>query len=965
MNEALNSFETVGTLLPSGGHHPFWVDDEPFVWWVSAGQADLFAVSRPEDGGARRHLLRVPAGAVLFGWPRDEGSGWPRIQAVGGGDARIHRLPLDRFRELATNAELREHLAHWVDEWIDSIYHGLVGSPAPTDARIAVGGGTFVIETGTTVRPDDQVVWCVAGEAQLFLDGIPELMLSGPGDGWPVSPTGWLKAGLGGAIEFAHTADWLERPSFWADLNRFHRLAHRWMARRLGELRSSENARLMAKTRGQIQARRHGMERLSQILLTGSQPDSVAETSGDALLAAVQLIAADLGVPFSEGTPLPIRRSQEDLTAQLNRLPRLRARRVVLRPNWWQRDGGPLLALRQDSGAPVALIQRTATRYELLDPAEGTRTHVDGEVAATLGASAFTFYPGFGEQVLKVLDVFRFGFHGVRGELALVVTLSLSGVLLGLVVPIVTGLIFDQVIPAADRHQLWFLAAALAVAAFSDILLDVTRAIAMVRIETKSETGMQAAVWDRLLRLPAPFFREFTSGDLADRAQGINGIRSILTGAMMGSLLSGVFSLVSFALLCYYNVSLSLIAMALVAVNLSVTGLVSGIALTLERPVYRIGGKLSGQVLQFVTGITKLRVAGAEAHAFAVWARNFSEFKRLDLRTERLANLHGVFLDIFPLATSIVLFGAMTSIAGNELSIGRFLAFSAAFMTFLNATINASVSLISLASAIPLYERTKPILEAQPEPSEGKLQPGSIKGRIEFSHINFRYKPGDPLVLHDLSLQIRPGEFVAVVGPSGSGKSTLTRLLLGFEKPESGTVLLDGLDLAGLDIQMVRRQFGVVLQGGKLMPGDIFRNIVGNSLLTLDDAWDAARLAGLEEDIRDMPMGMHTVLGEGSGTLSGGQRQRLMIARAIVNRPRVLIFDEATSALDNRTQDIVTRSLESLKVTRIVVAHRLSTIQSADRIYVIEKGHLVQTGTFAQLRDQPGPFANMMKRQIA
>jgi ABC-type bacteriocin/lantibiotic exporter with double-glycine peptidase domain len=306
----------------------------------------------------------------------------------------------------------------------------------------------------------------------------------------------------------------------------------------------------------------------------------------------------------------------------------------------------------------------------------------------------------------------------------------------------------------------------------------------------------------------------------------------------------------------------------------------------------------------------------------------------------------------------------MISLVGEELSIGKFLAFSAAFMTFLHATISASGAVLSLISAVPLYERTKPILDALPEPTEGKLQPGSIKGRIEFSHVYFRYKPGDPLVLHDLSLQVEPGEFVAIVGPSGSGKSTLTRLLLGFEKPESGTVLLDGLDLAGLDIQMVRRQFGVVLQGGKLMPGDIFRNIVGNSLLTLDDAWEAARLSGLEDDIREMPMGMHTVLGEGSSTLSGGQRQRLMIARAIVNRPRVLIFDEATSALDNRTQDIVSRSLENLKVTRLVIAHRLSTIQSANRIYVIEKGHLVQTGTFTQLRDSPGPFANMIKRQI-
>lgn len=252
-----------------------------------------------------------------------------------------------------------------------------------------------------------------------------------------------------------------------------------------------------------------------------------------------------------------------------------------------------------------------------------------------------------------------------------------------------------------------------------------------------------------------------------------------------------------------------------------------------------------------------------------------------------------------------------------------------------------------------------------PEVTESKADPGLLLGKIELSQVNFRYQPGGPLVLQDLSLQIQPGEFVAVVGPSGSGKSTLLPLLLGFEKADSGTLYFDGLDLAGLDIQAVRRQFGVVLQNGKLMPGDLFRNIVGTSLLTLDDAWEAARLAGLEEDIRDLPMGMHTVLGEGSSTLSGGQRQRLMIARAIVNKPRILLFDEATSALDTRTQAIVSRSLENLKATRLVIAHRLSTIQSADRIHVIEKGRLVQSGTFLELSSQPGAFAALMQRQIA
>lgn len=266
---------------------------------------------------------------------------------------------------------------------------------------------------------------------------------------------------------------------------------------------------------------------------------------------------------------------------------------------------------------------------------------------------------------------------------------------------------------------------------------------------------------------------------------------------------------------------------------------------------------------------------------------------------------------------------------------------------------------------VPLYERARPILQTPPEVDPAKTVPGDLSGEVELSHVSFRYQADGPLVLDDVSVQVRPGEFIAFVGPSGAGKSTIIRLLLGFETPAAGSIYYDRDDLDGLDRQALRRQIGVVLQDGKLMPGDVFSNIVGSAPLTLEDAWDAAQLAGLEDDIHDMPMGMQTVIGEGGGTLSGGQRQRLMIARAVVSRPRILLLDEATSALDNRTQAAVSRSLERLKATRIVVAHRLSTIRNADCIYVLDGGHIVQRGSYADLIQQPGMFADLAKRQLA
>jgi ATP-binding cassette subfamily C protein len=264
-----------------------------------------------------------------------------------------------------------------------------------------------------------------------------------------------------------------------------------------------------------------------------------------------------------------------------------------------------------------------------------------------------------------------------------------------------------------------------------------------------------------------------------------------------------------------------------------------------------------------------------------------------------------------------------------------------------------------------MFERARPILETLPETSDAKGEPGGLTGNIEISHAFFRYRPDTPLVLRDLSLSVRPGEFVALVGASGCGKSTLFRLLLGFDRLDSGAIHFDGQDLAGMNPQAVRRQIGVVLQNGQLQTGDIFENIAGTRPLTIDDAWAAASLAGLEDDIRAMPMGMHTVISEGGGGLSGGQRQRLMIARAIASRPRILLFDEATSALDNLTQAIVSRSLEQLEATRIVIAHRLSTIVKADRIFVLEAGRVVQSGSYAELIAQEGLFAKLAQRQLA
>ncbi|MGB7249681.1 MAG: ATP-binding cassette domain-containing protein, partial [Phormidesmis sp.] len=359
----------------------------------------------------------------------------------------------------------------------------------------------------------------------------------------------------------------------------------------------------------------------------------------------------------------------------------------------------------------------------------------------------------------------------------------------------------------------------------------------------------------------------------------------------------------------------------------------------------------------------------AEPRAFAQWAQKYRQQLQLDLSTQKLEDGVNVFNTAMPTLTAIGLFGLATTLVDTTsmsgLSSGTFLAFSAAFAIFISGATSLSLTLIEVLEVIPLWQRSQPILAAQPEVNLQKSDPGRLTGRICLDRVSFRYREDGPLILEDVTIETHPGEFIALVGPSGSGKSTVLRLLLGFESPHSGTLYYDHQDIAGLDISAVRRQLGVVLQNGRISAGSLFENISGGALITLDDAWRAADMAGFTEDIRSFPMQMHTVISEGGSNLSGGQRQRLMIARALALNPKILLLDEATSALDNRTQAIVSQSLDTLNVTRIVVAHRLSTIRSADRIYVIKAGRVVQQGSFDELAKQPGVFAQLIKRQMA
>ncbi len=691
-----------------------------------------------------------------------------------------------------------------------------------------------------------------------------------------------------------------------------------------------------------------------------------AQSSHPVFLAAA-LVAHHQGIQLKAPKGLDKADATGSPIDRIVRTARIKARKVALRGEWWNASQGPLLARLEDGDQPVALIPHGPDRYRLQDPVAETSTPVTAEIAASLAPFATTFYCSLPDRPLRNRDLLSFVSRDTIWELAWVFVLALAGGSLGLVAPWATGVIFDTIIPAAEYRQLLYLTLGMLLTAAGSGAFNFIRNILVLRTEGIFDGKLQPALFDRILRLPVDFFRHYTAGDLADRAQTINMIREVLSGSLVNSIMGGLSGILAIGLMIHYNAKLGLLGIALGLVAALLTFAITYLKLHYERQILAVSGKTQGLVLQLLTGIAKLRNAGAEVHAFASWTRSFSRQKQLDYKARGYDNIVTLIADNYTLLCSMVIFFMLFQFAKTDpsalLSTGKFLAFNAAFGVFIAGVLGIAQSFVQVINIQPMLDRIKPIITEVPEATTEAMDPPELEGRIELSRIQFRYNPEDPLVLKDVSLTIEPGQFAAFVGPSGSGKSTLMRLLLGFNQPEKGSILLDNLDLATLDITGVRQQTGTVLQNGQLLPGDIYSNIIGALPLSEQQAWDAAKLAGLDQDIAAMPMGMHTVINPGATTLSGGQIQRLLIARAIASKPRIFLLDEATSALDNRSQAIVTESLGRMQVTRVVIAHRLSTIMNADKIFVIVKGELVESGDYHSLLARNGIFTELARRQ--
>ncbi len=637
-------------------------------------------------------------------------------------------------------------------------------------------------------------------------------------------------------------------------------------------------------------------------------------------------------------------------------------RKVKLNKGWRKDAFGAMLTTLKDKDVAVALIPSPLYGYTYIDPETGKKCHVNAQNEQLISNEAYAFYKPFPLKKLGVKSLIRFILDNIEKN-NLVWYLIFTGIvtLVGMIMPYINVFLFSDVIETGSMKLLYAISVFLITASVSGFLFQIVQSMFLDKVTIKLDLAVEAATMMRILSLPAPFFRKYSAGELSNRSKYIGQLVNILINMGLSTGVTSLFSLVYITQVLAYAPALVAPAITVTLLTITLSIVTSLIQLNISREQMELAAKESGLSYAFISGIQKIKLSGAEKRAFAKWGDIYSQEAKLLYNPPLFLKITPALNMAISMAGTIVMYSFAVS---SQVNVSEYYAFNTAYGMLSGAFTALPSMALSTAQIRPILDMAKPLMEIEPETSSGKRQVTSLTGAIELSNVCFSYTKSQPPVIDNLSLKINPGQYIAIVGKTGCGKTTLMRLLLGFEKPDKGSIYYDANDLNDIDVRSVRRRIGSVMQNGKLMQGDIYSNIViSNPSLSMKDAWDAAEIAGIASDIENMPMGMHTFIPEGGGGLSGGQKQRLIIARAIAPKPKILIFDEATSALDNLTQKQVSEALDKLNCTRIIIAHRLSTIRNCERIVVIDDGKIAEDGTYDELINKKGLFAELVSRQ--
>ncbi len=963
-----------GTSVPCAGNLPVSLDDPESVWFIEQGAVDLFLVECKDgvEQAAPQHWLRCESGRLVWGVAPDERNDAEKdttlgLMAKGLPDTLLKRLPASVLSEVHPT-ELAEQTDAWLTSVTDTLSRLVSRLPRATalaepDLTKTLGPCTLSVRRG--------VVWVSEPPrgASLFMDMVEKAELaeaSGPHEGAiPLTRTSWLTLFDEATLSGMSTESLARQGTLLSALASFHAVAFTLerLNRRLAVVDDANLER--ERTTSRRTAESAARQRLFNIYDLPAEPEARVEDT--ALADALRIIGRHQGIDFR----VPARSGPSYSPAGLVDIldaSGVRARRVRFKgeTDWWRGDSNALLAFRAEDGRPVALLPGTFGRYREVDPVTRASVRLSRKRAAALRHEAWTFYRPLPAGNVRPADLLRIALHGSAADLARLVIAGFPGGLIKLLPALALGFVANHVMAGGSAGALYAVALTLAGFGLLGALLHLLQSSTMMRLEGRSASRVEAAFWDRLMRLPPSILNRHPAGDLAMSGMTFQNLRDGLQGVLADSLLSILFLLPVFGVLLFYDTTLGVVALALSLASLLVTVVLGLRQLAPYGRMIAALRRVAGRLFQIMGGIAKLRVENAEGSAFAMWAQDYREQKRAELELGALEGHSRAFGAALPLLAGGVLLFAVAAMGHRNLPVGDFLVVYTVFIAFQSAIARLGESFGTLAAMLPAFEQMRPLLVAVPGSDVGGEPVERLDGEVLFDRVSFRYDPDGPLILDDVTIRARPGEFVAIAGESGAGKSTLFRLALGIDRPTAGAVYYDGRDLRHLNLKQVRRRIGAVPQSVRLHPQDLWDNIVAHHEgVASEEVWQAARAAGIEGQIKAMPMGMMTMVGAVGGVVSGGESQRVTIARSLLGSPRIMLLDEATNWLDNESQAEVMHNLALLTSTRIVIAHRLSTLEQADRIYVLQAGRVAQSGSFDELMEVDGVFRDLVRRQIA
>ena len=952
-----------GETYSVAANKPIDVNDCRFGWFIESGVIDVFAAEF-DDGeisSSHKHVMRLGTGELIFG--ADETSHSIRLIAKGSGESRLRRISikvlLDEMSRMDDADLLSHEMAAHVDSWIINLTNSVVRdfeSRPRTEHRLVPD---VQVENGTT-SVEQGVLWIVADNLKATFLDIVDAGNQKPGV-MAVTQDSWVKLHSPKGVSCSRSHEFDIGTLLTVALPEFNYLvlSAELINRRL-LLVDDANVQLEQSSR-----RRNDKASARKHLFGLTSKHQQTETTLSALELTLRLIGKHKGIDIRIPS---LAEKRGPSLHELCEASGIRSRRVRLteEDRWWFGDSGAMLAYRREDDQPVALLPGKTGRYRVVDPATGESKRASEKTTDEL-YDAHMLYPGLHtERPAELSELFRVAGANLTGDLIRLIVAGVAAGFLALAPAVAVAILVENVIPIGNVQVLLQFSAILISIAFVTALSLILRGTALMRLEGRLASQLGATIWDRLLRLKPSFFTRYSSGELAAKSNIFQDVRDHVSGVTADAVLSTLFLLPAFGILFFFSAALGLTFIVVGLTILAVTVLFCILQVGPQRHLMEISHQLVGELLQFMNGIAKLYLSGAEDSAFAAWARRYRESKKTEIRIYKLNEHLIAFSASVPAFVVAVLFAVVVVQGPAGIATADFLAVHTAVMIFCVSTVMLGNSARAIAFIRPACEQIQPIIEGSADSRIHTMARRKLEGEIFLDKVSFAYSDVGPRILHEVSMHAKPGEFIGIVGESGSGKSTIFRLVLGLERPSSGSVYFDGKDLNQLDVESVRRQIGVVPQDTTLQSGSILDNIIGHrSDLTVNDAWDAVRQAALEKDILAMPMGLYTIINESSSTLSGGQCQRIHIAAALVTKPRIFFFDEPTSWLDTSTQAEALKSINDSTSTRFVIAHRLSTVRKANRIYVLRAGTVVQSGRYEELIATEGYFRELALRQSA